>query len=172
VICCRGTAEEAMRVMQAMMERLKLTVNESKTRLCRLPEESFDFLGYTIGRCWSAKTGRAYLGTRPSQKSVQRLCREISERTDRRTLLLDPDQQVARLNRMMVGWANYFQLGPVSKAYRSVDLHAARRLRQWLRHKHKVQGRGVARFPYKYLYEKLGLVYLGGRTRHFPWAKA
>jgi group II intron reverse transcriptase/maturase len=172
VICCRGSAEEAMQAMQAMMERLKLTVNETKTRICRLPEESFDFLGYTIGRCWSPKTGRAYLGTRPSQKSVQRLCREISERTNRRTLLLDPEQQVARLNRMMVGWANYFHLGPVSKAYRSVDLHAARRLRQWLRHKHKVQGRGVARFPYKYLYEKLGLVYLGGRTRHLPWAKA
>jgi group II intron reverse transcriptase/maturase len=32
VICCRGTAEEAMHAMRAMMERLKLTVNESKTR--------------------------------------------------------------------------------------------------------------------------------------------
>ena len=75
VICCRGT-EEAMHAMRAMMERLKLTVNETKTRRCRLPEDPFDFLGYTIGRCWSPKTGRAYLGTRPSRKSIQRLCRE------------------------------------------------------------------------------------------------
>jgi RNA-directed DNA polymerase len=172
VICCRGTAEEAMRAMRTMMGRLKLTVNESKTRLCRLPEDSFDFLGYTIGRCWSAKTGRAYLGTRPSRKSIQRLCREISERTDRRTLLLDPEQQVARLNRMLVGWANYFYLGPVSQAYRSVDNHARARLRQWLRRKHKVQSRGVARFPYSYLYGKLGLVRLAERTRHLPWARA
>jgi Reverse transcriptase (RNA-dependent DNA polymerase) len=67
MICCRGSAEEALRAMRTMMERLKLTVNESKTRLCRLPDDSFDFLGYTIGRCWSAKTGRAYLGTRPSK---------------------------------------------------------------------------------------------------------
>jgi RNA-directed DNA polymerase len=49
VICCRGTADDAMAVMQGMMSKLKLTVNETKTRLCRLPEESFDFLGYTIG---------------------------------------------------------------------------------------------------------------------------
>ena len=57
VICCRGTADEAMAVMQGMMSKLKLTVNETKTRLCRLPEESFDFLGYTIGRCLQPADG-------------------------------------------------------------------------------------------------------------------
>ena len=39
---------------------------------------------------------------------------------------------VTKLNRMMNGWANYFCLGPVSKAYRAVDQHAGKRLRQWL----------------------------------------
>ena len=58
VICCRGTADEAMAAMRGMMSRLKLTVNEAKTRLCRVPEETFDFLGYTIGRCYSPQTGR------------------------------------------------------------------------------------------------------------------
>ena len=81
VICCRSTADEAMQSMRLMMSRLKLTVNETKTRLYRLPEELFDFLGYTIGRCYSSKTGRAYIGTRPSSKNIQRLCREISEVT-------------------------------------------------------------------------------------------
>jgi RNA-directed DNA polymerase len=33
-----------------MMSKLKLTVNETKTRLCHLPDEPFDFLGYTLGR--------------------------------------------------------------------------------------------------------------------------
>ncbi len=172
VICCRGSAAEAMQAMRVMMERLKLTVNETKTRQCRLPEESFDFLGYTIGRCWSAKTGRSYLGTRPSRKSLQRIFREISERTDRRTRQLDPEEQVARLNRIVVGWANYFCLGPVSQAYRSVDTHAAGRLRQWLRGKHKLKGRGTSRYPDSYLYERLGLVRLSERTRTFPWATA
>jgi RNA-directed DNA polymerase len=69
--------------MQNMMSRLKLTVNETKTRVCRLPEEKFDFLGYTFGRCYSPKTGRAYWGTTPSQKRVQRLCKSISEMTRR-----------------------------------------------------------------------------------------
>ncbi len=60
VICCRGTADEAMAAMRAMMSKLKLTVNETKTRLCRLPEETFDFLGYTIGRCYSPRTGQMH----------------------------------------------------------------------------------------------------------------
>jgi len=47
-ILCRGTAEEAMTAMREMMGRLKLTVNEEKTRLCRVPESSFDFLGYSV----------------------------------------------------------------------------------------------------------------------------
>jgi group II intron reverse transcriptase/maturase len=172
VICCRGTAREAMTAMRAMMQKLKLTVNETKTHVCRVPDESFDFLGYTIGRCYSTKTGKAYIGTRPSQEKIQRICCEISEMTSRRWTLLDAADRVARLNRMLVGWANYFCLGPVSKAYRAVDAHARHRLRQWLCAKHKVKGQGTSRFPDEYLDLTLGLVMLQSRTRNFPWANA
>jgi group II intron reverse transcriptase/maturase len=172
VICCRGTAKDAMTTMRDMMAKLKLTVNETKTRLCRLPEETFDFLGYTIGRCYSTQTGKAYLGTRPSAKKVGRICDAIHESTGRHTTALSAEEQVAQLNRMLVGWANYFCLGPVSRAYRAIDQHVCRRLRQWLCAKHKVQGQGTARFPDEHLYQKLGLVRLSVRTRSFSWAKA
>jgi group II intron reverse transcriptase/maturase len=172
VICCRGSAEEAAEAMRSMMERLSLTVNETKTKLCRLPEETFDFLGYTFGRCYSRRTGRAYLGSRPARKKVRRLCESLSEETRRRSLFRSPEEQVARFNRRLIGWANYFSLGAVSKAYRAVDRHAASRLRQWLSAKHKQPGRGYARFPDTYLYDTLGLARLSVRTRGFPWAKA
>jgi RNA-directed DNA polymerase len=172
VICCRGSGEAAMAAMRTMMERLKLTLNESKTQLRQIPDESVDFLGYTIGCCYSPRTGRAYIGTRPSRKAVQRVCREISEQTQRRWLPLDAQSRVDRINRLLRGWSNYFCLGPVSKAYRSVDRHTSRRLRQWLRRKHKVQGEGTARFPDAYLYQELGLIQLQERTRSFPWANA
>ena len=45
--------------MQKIMTSLKLTVNEKKTRIACVPEESFDFLGYTIGQCYSVRTRRA-----------------------------------------------------------------------------------------------------------------
>lgn len=53
VICCKHGAEQALEATRTIMGRLKLTVNEDKTHLCRIPQERFDFLGYTFGRCWS-----------------------------------------------------------------------------------------------------------------------
>jgi RNA-directed DNA polymerase len=157
VICCRGTADEAMTVMRKMMSKLKLTVNETKTRLCHLPEETFDFLGYTLGRNYDRRTGRPYLGPRPSSKKIQRLCREISVMTERRTTLRDVDEQIGRINAKLRGWSNYFRIGTVSKAYRTVDGHVRHRVRQWLCAKFKVRGQGKTRFPDVYLYEELKL---------------
>ena len=46
----RGKAEEALQQLREIMGKLKLTVNEEKTRICKVPEGEFDFLGYTFGR--------------------------------------------------------------------------------------------------------------------------
>jgi group II intron reverse transcriptase/maturase len=172
VICCKRGAPEAMAAMRRIMERLKLTVNEEKTHLCEIPRERFDFLGYTFGRCYSRKDGHAYIGTRPSKKSVKRMVASLSEVTDRRTGMLDAEEIVGRLNRKLTGWANYFCLGPVSPAYQQLDTHVRDRLRRWLCKKHKDASTGSSRFPDQFLYEKLGLVRLAPRTHDLPWAKA
>ncbi len=172
VICCRVRAEQALAEMRTMMSKLKLTVNESKTRVCYLPEEKFDFLGYTFGRCYSMRKGRVFLGTVPSKKRVQRICRAISDETGRDTVWQDSKTIVERLNRMMIGWANYFCLGPVSKAYSAVDMHARRRLRRWLCDKHKEPRPAYKRFPEASLHSVYGLVQLPHRTANHPWANA
>ena len=172
VICCRGSAERASIAMRGLMRKLKLTVNETKTRVCRIPDESFDFLGYTIGRCYSPKTGRAYIGTRPSRKRVRRLVRRITQMTSRKWTPLGHPEQIGRINRLLEGWSNYFCLGPVSSAYRAVDRHVRGRLRRWLRLKHKTPNHGTRRYPNEFLYRTLGLIQLPLRTRSFPWANA
>jgi group II intron reverse transcriptase/maturase len=171
VICCRNGADKAAAVMRSLMEKLKLTVNETKTRVCRAPDEKFDFLGYTFGRCFSPETGRSYIGTVPSKKRVQRVCAAISAETGRTKTLLDDAEVVRTLNRIMIGWSNYFCLGPVSKAYRAVERHARKRLRQWLCTKHKLDWPATGRYPEAALHEVLGLVCLTKRTKGFPWAK-
>jgi RNA-directed DNA polymerase len=171
VICCRGTADEAMRVMRSMMSKLRLTVNETKTRLCRVPEESVTFLSYTIGVCHSPRTGRSYIGTKPSAKAIEVLKAEIHEMTERRWLWTTVEDRVVKLNRMLLGWSHYFCLGPVSPAYRAIDRYARHRLRQWLRGKHKLQSRGTTRFPDARLHDEFGLIRLCDRPRNFPWAK-
>ena len=168
VICCRRGAEPALAVMRTMMSKLKLTVNETKTRVCHLPEEQFDFLGYTFGRCYSPRTGKAYLGIAPSRKRVQRLCQAVSEITRRQSTQQDAETMVGTLNRKLLGWSNYFRLGSVSKAYRAVEQHTIRRLRQWLCAKHQVAGQGTGRFSDATLHLKFGLLRLAQRTSSLP----
>ncbi len=144
----------------------------AKTRVCKLPEEKFDFLGYTFGRCYSPKTGRAYLGSTPSKKRVQRVCEAISQETGRNRTLLAQETVITTLNRIMIGWANYFCLGPVSPAYRAVERHARKRLRQWLCAKHKLRGQASKQFSITTLHQVLGLVELTTRTSSLPWAKS
>ena len=81
ILCRRGRAEEALQRLREIMTRLKLTVNEDKTRICKVPEGEFDFLGYTFGRMHKRTTGRAYLGVRPSKKSIRRMVEKIHAMT-------------------------------------------------------------------------------------------
>ena len=158
--------------VESLMKRLKLTVNAEKTRCCRMPEEPIEFLGYRIGRNYRRDTGRAYIGTRPSQASVRSICRRISELTTKQHGLLEPEVVVGRLNRLITGWANYFCLGQVSPAYDAVDRQATRRLRQWLCRKHKMGSGSFVHFPDKRLWNEYNLTHLAPRTASFPWAKA
>src|SRR5215468_5926306 len=48
-----GKAEEALLHLRTLMGKLKLTVNEEKTRICKVPEGEFNFLGYSFGRMYS-----------------------------------------------------------------------------------------------------------------------
>jgi RNA-directed DNA polymerase len=168
VICCRTGAAEAMARMQVMMSQLKLTVNETKTRLCILPDGKFDFLGYTFGRCYNYRTGAAYLAASPAKKKIAKLCDAIGEQTSSQWTPMDEEEMVGRLNRKLRGWANYFDLGAVGRAYNAVNYHVTSRLRRWLCRKHKVRGQGYSRYPDRYLYQELGLYQLSRSRRTFP----
>ena len=172
VICCRGSADEVLVAMRDMMGRLKLAVNDRKTHVCKLPDGRFDFLGYTFGRLFSPRTGRGYLAPKPAAKKVRSVCRAVSEMTARRWTPMAVEERVARLNQLLIGWANYFSLGTVSPAHRAIDQHVARRVRQWLCDKFGAGGRGTKRFSDDYLYRELGVVRLTGRRGNIPWAKA
>jgi RNA-directed DNA polymerase len=102
VICCRHQADEALVALRQVASRIGLTVNEDKTHVCRLPEGRFTFLGYSFERCYSEKTGRSYLGTRPSKKSIQRMVESISAQTERKTL---SGRRNGVCDEPMVGWA-------------------------------------------------------------------
>jgi RNA-directed DNA polymerase len=83
----------------------------------------------------------------------------------------EEEEQVGKLNQLLVGWAHYFRLGYVTAAWRVVQQHACRRLRWWLRRRHREpRGQGPT-YPDMRLYEKYGLVNLVRTVRRVSlWA--
>jgi group II intron reverse transcriptase/maturase len=173
VICCKGNnAAKALETMRKMMGQLKLTVNEEKTRTCHLPEDEFDFLGYTFGQRYAAKTRRPYIATWPSRKSIRRMTEAVRIQTGRNMEWMDAGEMVKCLNQKLGGWANYFKLGPVTKAYRFLDRYTTTRLRRWLCKKHKQKGGGFNCYPDEYFHQQMGLICLPLLPQSLPWAKA
>ena len=171
ILCKPGNGPQVMEQMRALMARLGLTVNEKKTRMVRIPEEHFDFLGYTIGRFFG-KGGRAYLGTRPSKKSIGSLLERIHDETSSVKNWMTPASRIERLNYLLRGWAGYFNQGPVVRIYDAIQRYTERRLRRWLIRRRGMRGTGYRQYPDAFLYETLGLVRLPRTRADLSSAKA
>ena len=102
ILCRRGNAEAALHRLREIMGKLRLTVNEDKTRICKVPEGEFDFLGYTFGRLYSPRTGQARLGQRPSKKSIKRAVETVHELTVRAHTWQETTELVGKLYRTLV----------------------------------------------------------------------
>jgi group II intron reverse transcriptase/maturase len=172
VICCRpGRGPAAMETMQSMLNRLRLIVNTTKTRVCQYPVEPFKFLGFQFCEQVSWRTGRRYRTVVPAKAKIQGICQRISELTSSRRTWLSEEEQVGQLNRTLVGWANYFSMGYVTGAWQTVQQHTCRRLRWWL---HRKTGKRSSSkcFSDVQLYRKYNLIKLVDSVRRNSlWAK-
>jgi hypothetical protein len=140
VVLCRGRAdaEESLRRLGLIMERLSLKLHPDKTRIVELGlgRQGFVFLGCYLRIVLSRFKGREYLFRWPSPRAMRGVRARVRELTDRRRWagLRDIRQVIRVLNPVLRGWGNYFRTGNASWKFQQVDRYVNQRLVRLLPH--------------------------------------
>jgi RNA-directed DNA polymerase len=111
---------------------LGLTINREKTRIVRLTPThgaSLDFLSYTFRYDWDRYgRGTRYFTAVPSPKALARMKQTLRELISSRHNFEPIPQLIARVNRKLRGWQNYFSFGRPRGAYRVLNAFVIERL--------------------------------------------
>jgi hypothetical protein len=171
VICCAGNVEAPMQVLRQVLERLDLTLNETKTRIVDAQSESFDFLGFQFHLRRSRRSGKRYPHVEPSKRAMQRIKDRTTQLTDRRRTPVPWPQLIGELNRTLRGWSHYFHHRNCTGVFSRVKMHVEERVRTQLRRRHKLISRAQAyhRFPGQVIYGRYGVFKLPTTA---PWRTA
>lgn len=180
VVLCRSKAEaeESLRRLGVIMERLSLKLHPDKTRIVELGlgKQGFVFLGCYLRIVLSHFKGREYVFRWPSPRSMTRIRARVRELTDRRRWagLRDIRQVIEVLNPVLRGWGNYFRTGNASWKFQQVDRYVNQRLvrllpsvRDWRRRPFEMREWAPARFVAEF-----GLYRLVGTIRYPGFANA
>ena len=160
VLCRWRPAETYMPKLRAFLRRLRLTVNEDKTRVTTA-QAGFDFLGVHFRKLPTRRDPtRSFCYAWPSRRSMQRIRDKVRAAIgyDARPSLTE---KVARLNPVLRGWGAYFRWLNVARHFRKVDTYVWYTLRRWLRRKHQRVRRAFWSTPLTF-FEKAGLYTLHG----------
>ena len=159
VVLCRCGIERPMRMLRLILERLRLTLNEAKTKIVNTYKGKYNFLGFSICMGRSNKTGKAYPHVQPSKKSLQAIKDRVTKLTKRERTIMPMEWVVNEVNATVRGWVGYFHYRNCSTTMAHIRNHVEQRMITHLRKRHKVRDRkmGYGRFTRRAIYEKYGL---------------
>lgn len=177
VMCATSTAcEQVERVLRGILTRLKLELNQEKTRRVDLSwgKQGFDFLGCHLrkrmsGPIWEKERRRLYFLQRgPSAKAMKRVRERVRELTDSRwNWVKDVRFLFSRLNPVLRGWGNYFRTGNAANKFIQVDRYVRWRLVRFMKRR---KGRHLKAGEFEAwtsdLFHGLGLYRLRGTVQY------
>ena len=142
VIICRTQrqAEHALHAVRLILQKLKLQLHPTKTRLVAMAQEGFDFLGFHFHKLRAKHTGKLLPYMWPSQKAMKAIRRELHGLTSRQRLAEGLAAVISQLNPVIAGWRNYFQIGNSSMKLQQLDRYVWHRVRQLVRAKRGSRG--------------------------------
>jgi RNA-directed DNA polymerase len=149
--------------LQRMIEKMKLKLNEEKTRILVATDKAFDFLGFTI-RYDKDLYGRnkKYINIIPSKRPRMKI-REKIDKLLEESGCWPPEAISGELNMMIRGWVNYFSIRKVSypqEAKRELRYYLMDRLNRYYRRKSQRKSKLYNRRAYETLVSKYGLIEL------------
>jgi RNA-directed DNA polymerase len=146
VLCPKGYAEKVMPELRRFLARLKLTVNEEKTRIATA-QEGFDFLGVHFRKRPTLRDPkRTNCYAWPSRRSMQRIRDKVRAVVDC-DYRLSLAEKIQRLNPVLRGWGNYFRYLNAEPSFIKVDGFVRDKLSRWLHRKHQRKGRAAWSTP-------------------------
>lgn len=137
VILARYQGDGLVRWIEQTLEQwMGLKVNRAKTRIVDLKRrgERVDFLGYSFRYDRDLKgRGHLYLNVFPSKKALASERQRLREMTSSQTCFMPVADMIARVNRHLSGWSNYFSFGYPRMAKRQINYFVHQRLVRHLR---------------------------------------
>ena len=147
VILCRDEMEAsgALEYARTVLGRLKLELNEEKTRIASF-QSGFDFLGYHFG----------LRSRKVASKSLRAFCAKVREITRRQQGDIPVTKVIEKLNPVLRGWADYHREGRNVGIFTHLDRWVKNRLRSYICKRWQVHHRGCGK-PSKEEFDRMGL---------------
>ena len=161
VLMAKEIPKECLEYMNWMLDKMKLKLNEEKSKTLYACDEAFDFLGHTF-RYSNDIFGRPfkYWNVEPSKKSQKKVRNNIKEYL--KSNGHKAPQVIAKdLNAILRGWINYFTIKGVTypnKAKRNLRYYLAMKLTRFYKRKSQRKSKLHNRGAFRVLVDKYGLI--------------
>jgi RNA-directed DNA polymerase len=144
VIICRTKlqAQHALHAVRLILQKLKLQLHPTKTRLVAMAQAGFDFLGFHFHKLRAKHTGKLLPYIWPGQKAMKAIRWEIHGLTSRQRLAEGLAALISQLNPVIVGWRNYFRVGNSTMKLQALDRYVGQRVRRLVRAMRGSRGHG------------------------------